>query len=256
MAESARFKHGELYQIPPNALECNPELDKTCPPDPAMEERILERCREQGSIRPVSFRVREDGTLELISGVNRIRAARKAGLETIPAVCCLSDCLEAEVVENLLQPGLSPCQRAEAILQALAYGFGKQQIAAVLDVDVEDVRRTLELKRLPADIFEECRERPEYSFEELLAIARMEGEERQKTAFATYRLHLEELRKDRTKVERLYRESLEHLDALEGNLPFLDVLKAEPARYGKLKGRVAAISKRLDNWLTNRGLEA
>lgn len=256
MAESVRFKHGELYHVRPGELECSPELDKACPADLERQGRILESCREQGSIHPVSFRVREDGALEITSGLERVRAARAAGLETIPAVCCLGESLEPEVVENLLRPDLSPCRRAEAVLQALAYGFSKQQIANMLGVSVEDIRSTLELKRLPADIFEECRSRPEYSFEELLAIARMEGEERQKTAFATYRLHLGDLRGDRAKVERLYRESLDYLDALEGNLPYLDVLKDEPAKYAKLKDRVSSIHRRLDNWLTHRRLEA
>ncbi|MEG6549165.1 ParB N-terminal domain-containing protein [Desulfocurvibacter africanus] len=255
MGSGARFKRGEMYHVPMDELACSPELDEACPADLALQESILEHCREQGSLRPVSFRVCQDGTLEIIGGVDRLRAAKAAGLPTIPAVCCTGDSLEAEVVEDLLRPDLTPCRRAEAVLQALAYGFSKEQLAAVLGVSVEDVRSILEMKKLPREIFEECRSHPEYSFEELLNIARMEGTEQQKTAFATYRLHIEDIRKDKNKVERLYRESLQCLDAIEGYLPYLDVLKADQAKYAKLRDKVSAISRRLDNWLVHRSLE-
>lgn len=255
MASGARFKRGEMYHVPMDELACSPELEKSCPADLVLQEHILEHCREKGSLWPISFRVRQDGTLEIVGGVDRLRAAKAAGLRTIPAVCCTGESFEAEVLENLLRPDLTPCQRAEAVLQAVAYGFSKEQLAAMLRVPVDDIRGILELKKLPREIFEECRSHPEYSFEELLKIARMEGGEQQKTAFATYRLHLEDLRKDKNKVERLYRESLQCLDTIERHLPYLDVFKTDRAKYAKLREKVSAISRRLDNWLVHRSLD-
>ncbi len=255
MGSGARFKRGEMYHVLMDELACSPELDESCPADLALQDSILKHCREQGSLRPVSFRVRQDGTLEIVGGIDRLRVAKAAGLRTIPAVCCTGDSFEVEVVENLLRPDLTPCRRAEAVLQAVAYGFSKEQLAAMLRVPAEDIRNILELKRLPREIFEECRSHPEYSFEELLKIARTEGDEQKKTAFATYRLHMEDIRKDKDKIERLYRESLQCLDTIEGHLPYLDVLKTDVAKYARLREKVGTISRRLDNWLVHRSLD-
>ena len=60
--------------------------------------------RELGVLQPVLVRPADDGSYELIAGERRWRAARRAGLDRIPALVRRADdraSLEQAVVENL-----------------------------------------------------------------------------------------------------------------------------------------------------------
>jgi ParB family chromosome partitioning protein len=73
--------------------------------------------RERGVIQPVLVRPRAGGTFELIAGERRWRAAKIAGLPTIPALVREGDdaaALELALIENMVREDLSPIEEARA----------------------------------------------------------------------------------------------------------------------------------------------
>ena len=81
-------------------------------------EQMVESIREMGILTPVLLRPRQDGRYQTLAGHNRIEAAKKAGLTTVPAVireCSDEDAAIAVVDTNLQQRlHLLPSERARA----------------------------------------------------------------------------------------------------------------------------------------------
>jgi ParB family chromosome partitioning protein len=78
---------------------------------------LADSVRAQGVMQPVVVRPAEGGGYELIAGERRWRAARAAGLATIPALIRQSDDRESLVlalVENVAREDLSPVEEARA----------------------------------------------------------------------------------------------------------------------------------------------
>jgi ParB family transcriptional regulator, chromosome partitioning protein len=72
---------------------------------------------ERGVLQPVLVRPSEDGSYELIAGERRLRAARMAGLQTIPALVKVradAETLELALIENMAREDLSPVEAARA----------------------------------------------------------------------------------------------------------------------------------------------
>ena len=69
-----------------------------------------------GILQPIVVRSLADGGYELIAGERRLRAARLAGLEVIPAVIrdtdAGTDSLELALIENLQREDLNPIETA------------------------------------------------------------------------------------------------------------------------------------------------
>jgi ParB family transcriptional regulator, chromosome partitioning protein len=73
---------------------------------------------DRGVLQPVLVRPRRGGTYELVAGERRWRAARLAGLETIPALVQPredAESLEAALVENMAREDLNPVEAARAV---------------------------------------------------------------------------------------------------------------------------------------------
>ncbi len=86
--------------------------------DPVALQALAESLREEGVLQPVLVRPVAGGTYELVAGERRWRAARLAGLETIPALVRDRDdaqTLEAALVENMAREDLNPMEEARAV---------------------------------------------------------------------------------------------------------------------------------------------
>jgi ParB family chromosome partitioning protein len=92
---------------------------------------LADSIRAQGVVQPVIVRPREAGGWELIAGERRWRAAREAGLATLPAVVRHADdrdSLLLALVENVAREDLSPVDEARAyavLLDEFALSLGE-----------------------------------------------------------------------------------------------------------------------------------
>jgi ParB family chromosome partitioning protein len=112
--------------------------------------------RELGVLQPVLVRSIGDDKFELIAGERRWRAARRAGLPTIPAlVRTASDvaAVEQALVENLHRQDLNPLEEAGAYQQLIEdFGLTHEQLAIRVGKSRAAISNTLRLFQLPPAI--------------------------------------------------------------------------------------------------------
>ena len=83
---------------------------------------LAESIREVGVLQPVLVRAGEGDGYELIAGERRWRAARRIGLQTIPAIVRVADdasMLQQAIVENIQREELNPLEEAAAYQQLI-----------------------------------------------------------------------------------------------------------------------------------------
>ena len=141
----------ELDLIDPNPLQPRREFPKA-----ALDE-LAASIRSSGVVQPVLLR-RADARYQLVAGERRWRAARLAGLQSLPAVIrdlSDSDALELALTENLMREDLNPLEvaRAYEILQQ-RFQLTHEQIAERLGATRSNVTNTLRLLKLPSSVQE------------------------------------------------------------------------------------------------------
>jgi len=119
---------------------------------------LAESIKAQGLIPPVVVRPRLAGGYELIAGERRWRAAREAGLDTLPAVIREADdrdTLLLGLVENVAREDLSPVEEARAYALLLdEFGLSLGEVAERVGKAKPTVSNRLRLLELPADVLE------------------------------------------------------------------------------------------------------
>jgi len=123
--------------------------------DEAELETLAESVRAHGIIQPILVTETLDG-YRLVAGERRLRAARLAGLDRIPAVVRqLADReqLELALVENVQREDLNPLEEARAYRQLIdEFGFTQEQLAARVSRARSSVANTLRLLDLDASV--------------------------------------------------------------------------------------------------------
>ena len=106
----------ELRELPLELIVPNPKQPRRDFDDEALQA-LAGSLGEQGVLQPVLVRPRPGGTYELVAGERRWRAARIAGLETVPALVrerADAAALEAALIENMAREDLNPIEEARA----------------------------------------------------------------------------------------------------------------------------------------------
>jgi ParB family chromosome partitioning protein len=141
----------------------NPKQPRRTFVDAEMQE-LAESIRAKGVLQPILLRPDPSNVemFEIIAGERRWRAARRAGLASVPAVVRLMDdreVLEIAIIENVQRADLNPVEEAEAY-KALIDRFGRTQesVATQVGKSREHVSNTLRLLNLPDDVRELLRE--------------------------------------------------------------------------------------------------
>jgi ParB family chromosome partitioning protein len=116
--------------------------------DDALLEELAASIREHGVLQPVLVTETLDG-YQLIAGERRVRAARLAGLERIPALIrqlAADDQLEIALVENLQRADLDPIEEALAYRQLIdEFGLTQERVAERVGRARTTVANTLRL---------------------------------------------------------------------------------------------------------------
>lgn len=123
----ASLREVPLDEIAPNPRQPRREFDE------AALEALTASVRAVGVLQPIIVRRREVGGYELVVGERRWRAARRAGLERIPAIIREADdseLLRDALIENLHREDLNPLEEAAAYRQLLDdFGLTHEELA-------------------------------------------------------------------------------------------------------------------------------
>jgi ParB family chromosome partitioning protein len=124
---------------------------------------LADSIREVGVLQPVLVRPTDDGRYELIAGERRWRAARRVGLQTIPALVRETDdstALEHALVENLHRDNLNPLEEAAAYQQLIEdFKLTHDDVAGRVGRSRASISNTLRLLQLPPSIQRSVQER-------------------------------------------------------------------------------------------------
>jgi ParB family transcriptional regulator, chromosome partitioning protein len=107
----------ELRELHVDLVAPNPDQPRKRFDDEALQA-LADSVKERGVLQPVLVRPRPGGTYELVAGERRWRAARLAGLETLPALVQQRDdaqSLEDALIENMAREDLNPIEAARAV---------------------------------------------------------------------------------------------------------------------------------------------
>jgi ParB family chromosome partitioning protein len=106
----------DLLELPLDAIHSNPRQPRRRF-EPEATAGLASSLRHQGVLQPIVVRPRPAGGYELIAGERRWRAAREAGLGSLPALVRETDDRETlllSLVENVAREDLSPVEEARA----------------------------------------------------------------------------------------------------------------------------------------------
>ena len=155
-AEVAADKGTTFREVPISSIRPNPQQPRSHFDEAAMSS-LAASIGELGVLQPVLVRQVADGpeSYELIAGERRWRAARRAGLQTIPVIVQESatdrDSLEQALVENLHREDLNPLEEASAYQQLIdEFDYTHEQVAVRVGKSRTAVTNTLRLLQLPA----------------------------------------------------------------------------------------------------------
>jgi ParB family transcriptional regulator, chromosome partitioning protein len=148
--ENAGLDELPLASISPNRFQPRGHFDEEA------LSQLADSIREVGVLQPVLVRPSGDGQYELIAGERRWRAARRVGLQTIPALVRETDdaaALEQALVENVHRDNLNPLEEAAAYQQLVEdFGLTHDEVAARVGRSRATVSNTLRLMQLPPAI--------------------------------------------------------------------------------------------------------
>jgi ParB family transcriptional regulator, chromosome partitioning protein len=145
----------ELAQVPVGSIRPNSRQPRRRLDGEGIDE-LAESIRAQGLVQPVVVRAIPDGGYELIAGERRWRAARVAGLATVPALVRESDdrdSLLLALVENVSREDLSPVDEARAYAALMdEFGLGLGEVAEQVGRSKPTVSNRVRLLELPDDV--------------------------------------------------------------------------------------------------------
>lgn len=119
---------------------------------------LAESIKTQGVMQPILVRPLAGGRYEIVAGERRWRAARMAGLATVPALVkevADQQALAAALVENIQREDLNPLEEATGIQRLVQeFGLTHQAIAETLGRSRASVTNTLRLLELAPPVRE------------------------------------------------------------------------------------------------------
>ena len=147
-----------LRDVPIGSIKPNPRQPRVAFDDETMSS-LAASIKELGVLQPVLVRqIGGDAAdeFELIAGERRWRAARRAGLQTIPVLVQTSDesqSLEQALVENLHRQDLNVLEEAAAYQQLIEeFGYTHEQVATRVGKSRTSVTNILRLLQLPSGV--------------------------------------------------------------------------------------------------------
>lgn len=147
---SSAINEIEISQISPN-----PEQPRTTFSEEALEE-LASSIRELGIIQPLTLRSVGDNAYQIISGERRYRAAKMAGLHTVPAYIRTandSELTEMALIENIQREDLNAIEIALTFKKLIEqYHLTQERLSERIGKKRATIANFLRLIRLPAEV--------------------------------------------------------------------------------------------------------
>jgi ParB family chromosome partitioning protein len=146
---AARVYQLSLDEIDPSPYQARQVFDE------AELHGLAQSIRENGLLQPISVRKKPDGRYELIAGERRLRAAKLAEMDTIPAlVHNYEDAQTAALglLENMQRMDLNPFEQAQGLRDVIAlWGCTQAEAAKRLGMAQPTLANKLRLLQLTLD---------------------------------------------------------------------------------------------------------
>ena len=150
--EERKLKDGEeiVQNIKVIDIEPNRNQPRRSFPAESIEE-LAKSVEKYGIIQPIIV-TKQEGYYEIVAGERRWRAAKKAGLKTMPCIVRESNerkNKEIALIENIQREDLNPIDKARGFRQLLDdYGMTQQQLADIIGLNRSTVTNVLRLLNL------------------------------------------------------------------------------------------------------------
>ena len=151
-AKQRSVKEVDLLKIKPGRFQPRSNFDKE------KLEELTASIKNQGVLSPILIRELGLNEFEVIAGERRLRAAKMAGLKTIP---CLidqkedQDALVSALIENLQREDLNPVEEARGLDRLKReFGLTQDEVASSTGKARSTVANSLRILSLPASVLE------------------------------------------------------------------------------------------------------
>jgi len=142
-------------EVPISSISPNPRQPRTVFDEDALNE-LIASVKEIGILQPPVVRKVSEGRYELIMGERRLRAAKAAGLTTIPVIIRQTpdnELLREALIENIHRSQLNPLEEAAAYAGLLTdFGCTHDELAMKLGRSRPLISNTLRLLNLPPTV--------------------------------------------------------------------------------------------------------
>lgn len=144
-----------INEVPVFKIKANPNQPRREFSPESLRE-LSESIRQIGIIQPITLRLMEDGTYQIIAGERRWRAAQMAGLTMIPAYVRTADdenMMQMALVENIQREDLNAIEIALAYQNLIEqYDLTQDRLAEKVGKKRATVANYLRLLKLPAQV--------------------------------------------------------------------------------------------------------
>jgi ParB family chromosome partitioning protein len=149
------FSQGFIPNLPINMIVPNPYQPRI-EMNPEHLVELADSIREHGVIEPLLVTKKDTNNYELIAGERRWRAAKLAGMETVPVVIketSPQEMLELAIVENVQRADLNPLEEALAFQQLVTtFNLTHEQISKKIGLSRPAIANKIRLLSLPEEI--------------------------------------------------------------------------------------------------------
>ena len=144
-----------INEIDINLINPNPDQPRTEFDEEALNE-LASSIKELGIIQPVSLRKMSNGSYQIIAGERRYRAAKLAGLKSMPAyVRTVEDetVMEMALIENIQREDLNAVEIALTFQKLIEqYNLTQEKLSERIGKKRTTIANYLRLLKLPAEI--------------------------------------------------------------------------------------------------------
>ena len=146
-----------LREIPLELVRPNPRQPRRSFDEDALA-RLAESIRTRGVLQPIVVRPLPGGHYQLVAGERRLRAAREAGLESIPALLRDADerdQLDLALAENMARVDLNPVEEARACAMLVEdLGLTKEELGRRVGRSRVAISNLIRLLDLPDEVLD------------------------------------------------------------------------------------------------------